>query len=326
MPGPGRNLVLSPMLVSIARVGLRRHAVSRAVVLVGALVIGQVARSGASVGEPHAQAAVSPPRSAPELEGSSPPLASTPRAAAAETKTVGPVLLETVDIRPAPNPLAGASAAELARFAFRPPESLGSVCFGRPNRGRLVNGVELRSEPGLRVMVDDDNSYGTAETVRTLRAAVAELHVDHPTAPDLNVGDLSRARGGYLRPHRSHQLGVDADLGYFYRGEGKWYTKAGADNLDRELTWAFLKALIAQGGIEYVFMDRSVQALLRNYALDRGEDNAWLETLFESPAHRDTLFRHAYGHITHFHVRFLDPAAERVGRALEGRLRRPGRR
>jgi hypothetical protein len=314
------------MLVSIARAGLRRHAVSRAVVLVGALVIGQVARSGASVGEPHAQAALSPSGPVAAGQGRSPRVELAARLVAAETQARGPVVLEAVDVRPAPNPLTGASAADLARFALRPPEALGSVCFGRPNRGRLFNGVELHSEPGLRVMVDDDNSYGTAETVRTLRAAVAELRAEHPAAPDLNVGDLSRARGGYMRPHRSHQLGVDADLGYFYRGEAKWYTRAGADNLDRELTWAFLKALIAQGGIEYVFMDRSVQALLRNYALDRGADAAWLDTLFESPAHRDTLIRHAYGHITHFHVRFLDPAAERVGRVLERRVRRPGRR
>ena len=67
-------------------------------------------------------------------------------------------------------------------------------------------------------------------------------------------------------------------------------------------------------------MAPSVQALLRNYAMDRGEDPAWLDTLFESPAHRDTLIRHAYGHITHFHVRFLDPAAERTGRLLAARL------
>jgi len=295
-------------------------------VLAGALVVGLVVRSGAWVGERHAQAAVLPshpvatsPRSVPAQEPAA-------RVADAETKKLGPIEVEPVDIRPAPNPLSGVSGADLTRFARLPPPSLGSVCFGRPNRGRLFNGEELRSEPGLRLMTDDDHSFGTRETVRTLRAAVAELRAEYPRAPELQVGDLSRAGGGYLRPHHSHQLGVDADLGYFYRGDGKWYTKARADNLDRELTWAFLKALIAQGGVEYVFMDRSVQALLRNYAMDRGEDPAWLDTLFESPAHRDTLFRHAYGHVTHFHVRFLDPAAERVGRVLEGRLRRPGRR
>jgi hypothetical protein len=121
-------------------------------------------------------------------------------------------------------------------------------------------------------------------------------------------------------------MGVDADLGYFYRETGKWYEKANAENLDRKLTWAFLKSLIAQGNVEYVFMDRSVQALLEEYARDIGESPAFLATLFETPAHRDTLIRHAHGHVTHFHVRFSDPAALRVGSTLDARLRRHGRR
>ncbi len=169
-------------------------------------------------------------------------------------------------------------------------------------------------------MAQHETSFGTAATVQTIHAAISDFRAAYPDAPALNVGDLSHARGGYLRPHHSHQLGLDADMGYFYKANGKWYTKATAENLDRELTWAFVKALIAQGAIEYIFMDRSVQMLLWGYAIQQGEDPAWLNTLFESPAHRDTLIRHAYGHITHFHVRFLDPAAERVGRQLAARL------
>jgi len=230
------------------------------------------------------------------------------------------VALEPLDVRPTPNPLRGLSVAELDRLALTKPSSLGSICIGRPNRGQLWNSVELASAPGLHVMVQHDTSFGTDATVRTIQAAVSEFRALYPNAPDLAVGDLSHAHGGYLRPHHSHQLGLDADLGYFYQSGGKWYAKATAENLDRELTWSFVKALIAQGSIEYVFMDRSVQALLRAHALARGEDPAWLDTLFESPAHRDTLIRHAYGHITHFHVRFLDPAAERTGRLLAARL------
>jgi len=286
---------------------------SAAIVVAGALVVGHATRSVASVGAP-AQAAG--------------PAAPPPPAIAAATLVRAPsrVELEPVEVRPAPSPLVGVSGAELDRYARTTPASLGSVCFGRPNRGRLSNAVELRSEPGLRVMTNDHNSFGTAETVRTLRAALAEFRAVYPRAPELNVGDLSRARGGYLRPHRSHQLGVDADLGYFYTDEGKWYARAGAENLDRELTWGFVKALIAQGGVEYIFMDRSVQMLLRDYAIRQGEDPQWVMDLFEGYSRKDTLIRHAYGHVTHFHVRFLDPSAQRVGRALEGRLRRPGRR
>jgi murein endopeptidase len=251
-------------------------------------------------------------------------------AAPAPTTAAAPLVsshleLETLDIHPTPNPLRGLGPAELNHLALTKPSSLGSVCVGRPNRGRLFNAVELDSEPGLRVMVSHDTSWGTSETVRSLRAAAAEVHALYPRAPDMNVGDLSHERGGYLRPHHSHQLGVDVDVGYFYEPGGKWYTRATAENLDRELTWALVKSLIAQGSVEYIFMDRSVQGLLQRYALDHGEDPAWLATLFESAARRDTPIRHAYGHITHFHVRFTDPAAERLGSQLEARLK-PSRR
>jgi penicillin-insensitive murein endopeptidase len=174
-------------------------------------------------------------------------------------------------------------------------------------------------------MSQDGHNFGTVETVRSLRSAAAELERLLPGGPPLLVGDLSRARGGYLRPHRSHQLGLDADLGYFYRAPGKWYTKANAENLDRERTWTFLKVLISGGNIEYVFMDRSVQMLLREHAAASGEDPMWLESLFESPKRKDTLFRHTWGHATHFHVRFLDPRAEESGRRLQARLRRNGK-
>jgi penicillin-insensitive murein endopeptidase len=245
-----------------------------------------------------------------------------PSAPAAPRPPAGPshVALEPLDVRPTPNPLRGLSSAELDHLARTKPSSLGSICVGRPNRGQLWNSVELASAPGLHVVAPHATSFGTDETVRTIHAALADFRALYPNAPDLAVGDLSHAHGGYLRPHHSHQLGLDVDLGYFYHAGGKWYAKATAENLDRELTWAFVKALIAQGNIQYIFMDRSVQALLRAYALAQGEDSAWLDTLFESPAHRDTLIRHANGHGTHFHVRFVDPAAQRTGRLLAARL------
>jgi hypothetical protein len=302
------------MLGFIDGTGWRKHALSASLVAVGTLVVGHSTWSSASV---------EPPRAAPVtalVAGAT--LVPSPRAQPAASR----VELEPLEIKPGPNPLRGLSRMELDRLALTKPSSLGTVCVGRPNRGRLFNAVELVSEPGLRVMVRE-NTWGTAETVRSLRAAVGELRAQYPAAPDVTIGDLSRQRGGHLRPHRSHQLGLDADIGYFYTGEGKWYARATAANLDRELTWAFVKALIAQGTVEYLFMDRSVQGLLRQHALERGEDPAWLAELFESPRHRDAMIRHTWGHGTHFHVRFMDPSAQRLGRELEARLkpRRRGR-
>jgi hypothetical protein len=281
--------------------------------------------AGAGVLAAHAalsRAAVPAPAAA--AASVAPPPVVAPRAGEAAEPPSGLVVVEPITIAPGPHPLDGLSPAELDRIAHSPPRSLGSVCIGRPNRGRLLNAVELRSSPGLRVQLDN-HGFGTSTTVRSILAAVAELQERHPGAPDVLVGDISRERGGYLRPHRSHQLGLDADIGYFYDPPARWYTRANAGNLDRELTWALLKALIAQGGVEYVFMDRSIQTLLRDYAKSIGEPADWVDTLFERSDKKDTLFRHTWGHVTHFHVRFLDPVAEESGRRLERRLRRAGK-
>jgi hypothetical protein len=267
---------------------------------------------------------------APRPEGAvakaTPPVVPAPRApsnVAAEAPS-GLVVVDPITIAPSRHPLDGLSPLELDRIAQSPPLSLGSVCVGRPNRGRLINAVELRSGPGLRVQLDE-HGFGTSTTVRFILDAVAELQERYPGAPDVLVGDISRQRGGYLRPHRSHQLGLDADIGYFYDPPARWYTRATAQNLDRRMTWALLKTLIAQGGVEYVFMDRSVQNLLRDYAKSEGEPVDWVDGLFERSDKKDTLFRHTWGHVTHFHVRFLDPTAEESGRRLAKRLRRTGK-
>jgi hypothetical protein len=263
----------------------------------------------------------------PRVAVAAPPSAASrasPPPVAPEDAPSGLVLVAPVTVTPSHNPLDGLSPAELDRIAQSPPPSLGSVCVGRPNRGRLLNAVELRNAPGLRVQLDD-HGFGTSSTVRFLLDAAATLQEQNPGAPDVLVGDISKQRGGYLRPHRSHQLGLDVDIGYFYDPPAKWYTRATAKNLDRRLTWAFLKALIAQGGVEYVFMDRSIQFLLREHAKGAGESADWVDSLFERPDKRDTVFRHTWGHVTHFHVRFLDPTAEESGRRLEKRLRRAGK-
>jgi hypothetical protein len=213
------------------------------------------------------------------------------------------------------HPLDALSRRELQSLVLRAPERLGCASIGKPNRGRLLNGVSLRSNTGLRV-VDGAASYGTPVTVGAIEAAVAIVLEEFPESPVLAVGDISRKGGGYLRPHRSHQTGLDVDVGYYYLGAQSWYTIATSANLDRPRTWVLLKALVAGGNVEYVFMDRSVQRLLHEYAEAEGEDPELLAALFESRKRRDTLVRHRHRHLSHFHVRFHDAVAEEAGRRL----------
>lgn len=204
------------------------------------------------------------------------------------------------------------SPAEIAARLQRDPASLGSISVGRPNRGALVNGIPMPEGP-LWEVADPSHSFATEETVASVTAAIEAVHASHPDSPRIYVGQMSSEHGGYLRPHRSHQSGRDVDLGYYYRGGSRWYARANAKTLDLARTWTLVKTLALDPNVETIFMDRSVQRMVREFAMGTGEGSAWLSTLFESPGNRDTLVRHEWGHLTHLHVRFRCPRAQEAG-------------
>lgn len=225
------------------------------------------------------------------------------------------VVVSELTIEASKSPLSELSPREIQSLLAKDLGALGPISIGRPNRGSLYNPIALTATDGIEVM-NEERNFGTRLTVDSLLAAVAEVRARFPNTPKLRVGDISRERGGYIRPHRSHQSGLDVDLGYYYAIDARWYTKANAENLDREKTWALVKALIAQGTVEYMFMDRSVQALLREHALAQGESPEWVLGLFQTAPRTEAMIRHTWGHLTHFHVRFSDPAAESAGLRL----------
>jgi len=206
----------------------------------------------------------------------------------------------------------GLSQAEIAFRLAHDPGSLGSLSVGRPNRGALWNGVLMPDGP-LWEVVDPKHSFGTEETIRSIAAAVEAVHGRFPDSPKLYIGQLSSEHGGYLRPHRSHQTGRDVDIGYYYLGGPRWYVRATAATLDRARTWALVKSFVQDPNVEAMFMDRSVQRLLRDYAEDHGESPAWLVSVFDGKGNAEPLVRHEWGHLTHLHVRFRCPAAQEAG-------------
>jgi len=225
------------------------------------------------------------------------------------------VVLPTVLVTPPPHPLDGVPASELGCRVLLTPSSVGAASLGAPNRGALFNGEQLVTG-ALWVVESPENAWVTPESARALRQAVEVVHQEHPGAPLLHLGDASRRHGGYLRPHRSHQAGRDVDVGFFYRDGPGWYLPATADNLDRARTWSLLRALLATGEVEYVFLDQGIQALLVEHATAAGEDPGWLAEIFGGATRSTALIRHTWGHRTHLHVRFLSPDAVETGLRL----------
>jgi len=187
------------------------------------------------------------------------------------------------------------------------------VSVGQPANGWLMGAVAL---PGSgRLQVRKGRNFGTQEMIDAILAAVDTVHAAHPGAHSLVTGDLSRRQGGKLSPHLSHQSGRDADIGYYLHSHvpPKWFRKATADSLDIPRTWAFVASLLADGKVEYIFMDYRLQRLLYEYARDRaGYSLQRLLRTFAYPrgagAHVG-IIRHLRGHRDHMHVRFHSPRA-----------------
>ena len=212
------------------------------------------------------------------------------------------------------HPLDGWTGRQIEDELARNPEALGSMSIGYTNAGALFNGVKMPEGDGWE-LVDPDHAWGTRETVDYLSRCLGKVVEQFPGAPTMYIGHISGRRGGHLSPHISHQAGRDVDISYYYlAGQARWYAVARASNLDRERTWAFIKALVTDTDVELVLMDRSIQRLMREYAIARGDDKAWVDLLFDGSGALPPLIRHAKGHATHLHVRFYNPFAQETGR------------
>ncbi len=183
-----------------------------------------------------------------------------------------------------------------------------SVSWGSARRGRLYNGVTVQPNEGLRVR-RSERAYGTARTVAMLEAAAADIVARWPDAPSLVVGDVSRRRGGSLRPHKSHQSGRDADLSYYHRGnvETRDFLDMKPETFDAVKNWHIFKTLIDTGEVQYIFVDYRLQKSLYEYALSIGYTPEDLKPILQYPRGRDGrygIIRHARGHDDHWHIRF----------------------
>ena len=116
-------------------------------------------------------------------------------------------------------------AARIATLLKEAPETLGSAIIGGPTRGALFNGMKLEDSDAIAA-VSPSVAWGTESTVASLRRAAEEVRCRFADTPTLKVGSVSRQHGGYLWPHRSHQSGLDADVGFYYLDDSSWYVTA----------------------------------------------------------------------------------------------------
>lgn len=193
-----------------------------------------------------------------------------------------------------------------------PDEDGRSVSWGRPNEGRLFNGVALEDTIGLKVR-NTHRAYGTRRVIHLLEAAAADIQGRWPDAPKLIVGDLSYESGGEMPPHKSHESGRDADLSFYHKGNAQLerFRAMNPETLDVVKTWRFFRQLIEAGVVEYIFVAYDLQKPLYEYARTLGYTERELKQIFQYPRSRHRrvgLIRDVGGgHDDHFHIRFTCP-------------------
>jgi len=178
----------------------------------------------------------------------------------------------------------------------------------RPNQGRLVNGELMPSGTGW-VVRNERLAFAATQTIDGLVHALRVVQEEYPGGQGMMIADMSKITGGPFRPHRSHQSGRDVDLTYFENTtEPPEFSRTRPQELDAARTWAFLRTLITQHDITYVFISRPLQIRLYEHAESIGEHPAFLAEVFQygPRRHRNNrgIIRFASGHHDHMHVRF----------------------
>ncbi len=188
--------------------------------------------------------------------------------------------------------------ADKARRALAVIDGVTSV--GAPWGGELVGAAKLPPGDGYTVE-RPQRAFGAPHVIAYLKSTIAEVRALYPGVPALPIYDLSAEHGGKISDHRSHQSGLDVDVGY-YVAHGQ---------LDLEATWALVVAFARTAdrpdGVEMIFLDYELQRRLYTWARARGTPDSALAFVLQYPRGPNELaglVRHWPNHTDHLHVRF----------------------
>lgn len=203
--------------------------------------------------------------------------------------------------------------AQMAKSLFGArgePSRQASTPLGSYAKGCLAGGVELQ-ETGAAwqaMRLSRNRNWGHPELI----AFIGRLGTQAQAIgwPGLYVGDLSQPRGGpMLSGHRSHQIGLDADI-WLLRPSGKTLSRAArekagspsvvtSDRLRTNGNWTpshhqVIRAAASDPAVARIFVNAAIKRAMCD--AEPAGDRAWLRKI-----------RPWWGHDSHFHVRLRCP-------------------
>ncbi|MBX3034837.1 MAG: penicillin-insensitive murein endopeptidase [Bdellovibrionaceae bacterium] len=189
--------------------------------------------------------------------------------------------------------------------------------IGSVGNGKLENATNLKdrqaksSGSSATKLVAEKRArfYATHELVEIIDY-LGRYARSSPSIGTLRVGDLSQENGGRMRnsAHKSHQNGLDADLGYPLKDVSERMEPFRAlvsnghidPDLDIKATWALFKAAWGTKATDRIFVDQRIKEALCKAARDSGDIDAKGEGSAKELLRR---IRPWPGHNTHFHLR-----------------------
>ncbi|HET6585181.1 MAG TPA: penicillin-insensitive murein endopeptidase, partial [Nannocystaceae bacterium] len=178
----------------------------------------------------------------------------------------------------------------------------GGAGVGSPDAGWLIGGARIPEGEGY-VLHQPAWSYGTTHAVRELVRALAAYH--EAGGPLVELGAMSKLRGGEIGDHRSHQTGRDVDIGLPRRVGLSRMIPLTNRRIDWIGVWTLIEVLAA-ADVDVVWLHYEQQKRVHEAALKAGVPRERVAKLLQYPMGRASraLVHHAEGHDLHLHVRF----------------------
>lgn len=190
---------------------------------------------------------------------------------------------------------------------------------GRPQftKGHLENATDIYAfqqknpNAGFRfIRVSRGTHYGSEDMLAAL-IQIGQFNKSQVKGYVNNVADISYQKGGQLGRHKSHQLGIDADISYYFEDKSmqKGLDEAVSSKSNKlapsfmaEEQWDLFKSLVNKNIVTYLFVDPVIKKELCSVAKRKGELNEGDSNnlAFQTLRLMNTKFA---GHHNHYHLR-----------------------
>jgi murein endopeptidase len=184
--------------------------------------------------------------------------------------------------------------------------------------GGLRGAVQLPPADDLYIRATTDRMWGTSYMIDLLGYEAETMAIRMPEADRILMGDISTRYGGALPPHKSHQQGIDADVGiYVLDADGvphqgvmeTGFLHATPATLDYPDDWLMIKTFLDTGRVQMILLDQHLIDGMRTYLLENAIlTRPEVDRIFPPPGtphmwEMDGIVRHADRHDDHMHVR-----------------------